>query len=235
MAGRGAGRRETVRRVVRALSLAVLLAGLAALVYVNASDWWAQYQADQHITEFSRIYDDENDPERLRYREQAVAYNAMLAGADPGMELMAYDEQLFYQHEPMMSYIEIPDIAVRVPIYHGTSESALMAGVGHLEGTSLPIGGESVHCVLTGHSGMRNTRMFDDLHKLEVGDQFVIWTLNEPFAYEVTGSETVLPDEVAGKLAVEPGRDMVTLVTCTPYGVAITTTSARTTWATRRT
>ena len=118
----------------------------------------------------------------------------------------------------MMSWVEIPSINVSMPIYHGTGEEALMAGVGHLEGTSLPVGGESSHCVLTAHSGMRNLSMFDDIHALEEGDLVLLHTMNQTLAYRVVGSEVVWPDEVES-LAIEPGADKLTLVTCTPYGV----------------
>ena len=118
----------------------------------------------------------------------------------------------------MMSWVEIPSINVSMPIYHGTSEEVLMAGVGHLEGTSLPVGGTSTHCVLTAHSGMRNLSMFDDIHALGEGDLVLLHTLNQTLAYKVTGSEVVWPDEV-GSLGIEPGADKLTLVTCTPYGV----------------
>ena len=118
----------------------------------------------------------------------------------------------------MMSWVEIPSINVSMPIYHGTGEESLMAGVGHLEGTSLPVGGASSHCVLTAHSGMRNLSMFDDIHALEEGDLVLLHTMNQTLAYRVVGSEVVWPDEVES-LAIEPGADKLTLVTCTPYGV----------------
>lgn len=219
MVREGASKGDMVRRIVRVLAALLMAGGLAVLVYINASDWYAQYLAEQHISEFTALYDDENDPERLHYKEQALLYNEMVAGQTPQEEILPYHEQLFYQHEPMMSYIEIPKISIKLPIYHGTSDDALMAGVGHLEGTSLPIGDTTVQCVLTGHSGMRNTRMFDDLRKLEQGDVFIIWTLNEPYAYEVYDIETVLPEEVENRIGLQEGRDLVTLMTCTPYGV----------------
>lgn len=119
----------------------------------------------------------------------------------------------------MISHIEIPQIHVKLPIYHGTEENALMAGAGHWERSSLPVGGETTRCVLMAHTGMRNTRMFDDLHRLAIGDRFVIRTLGDPYAYEVFSIETVEPDEVPGRIGLEEGRDLVTLITCTPHGV----------------
>jgi len=118
----------------------------------------------------------------------------------------------------MMSWIEIPSINVSMPIYHGTSDAVLMAAVGHLEGSSLPVGGTSTHTVLTAHSGMRNLRMFDDIHELEEDDIVLLHTMGDVLAYRVTSSEVVWPDETSS-LAIQPGQDLLTLVTCTPYGV----------------
>ena len=105
-----------------------------------------------------------------------------------------------------------------MPIYHGTSDAVLMAGVGHLEGSSLPVGGTSTHTVLTAHSGMRNLRMFDDIHELEEGDIVLLHTMGDVLAYRATSSEVVWPDETES-LAIQPDQDLLTLVTCTPYGV----------------
>ena len=129
-----------------------------------------------------------------------------------------YNSQLDIDGSGVMGYIEIPTIKVSLPIYHGTSEEVLMAGVGHLEGTSLPVGGTSTHCVLTAHSGMRNLSMFDDIHSLEPGDLVLLHTMNKTLAYKMADSEVVLPEEMES-LTIEPGADKVTLVTCTPYGV----------------
>ena len=214
-----AGLRRACRKALSFAYAACMVASIGYLVQLNVSDWLAQHEAEGNITRIQNLYPDENDPQRLAYKRQAQLYNAMLAGEGIAEAVLPYREQLFYKQEPMISYIEIPKIAVKLPIYHGTEDNALMAGVGHLEGSSLPIGGVPSRCVLLGHSGMPNTRMFDDLHKLEPGDAFVIWTLGEPFAYRVVGTETVLPEQLQGRLGLEAGRDLATLVTCAPYGV----------------
>lgn len=136
----------------------------------------------------------------------------------PRDQIEPYAQQLIFDRDPMMSWVEIPSIDVSMPIYHGTSEEVLMAGAGHLEGTSLPVGGTSTHCVLTAHSGMRNLSMFDDIHSLEPGDLVLLHTMNKTLAYKMVDSEVVLPEEMES-LTIEPGADKVTLVTCTPYGV----------------
>ena len=206
-------------KALQVVSVLLVVGGFLVLLAVNGASWYAQYIAEKHIQSFTAVYSDENDPGRLECKRQAQAYNAYLAGERGQGGLLDYDEQLFYQHEPMMSYIEIPKISVKQPIYHGTADTELMAGVGHLETTSLPIGGATAHCVLLGHSGMRNTRMFDELDRLQVGDQFVLWTLNEPYAYRVYETKVVTPEQANELTGLVPGRDVVTLVTCTPYGV----------------
>lgn len=208
------------RKAMTAIYAACLAASLGYLAYLNVTDLLAQLEAEGNITRIQNLYPNANDPERLEYKRQAELYNRLAAGiAVGGEEVLPYRQQLFYKQEPMISYIEIPKIAVKLPIYHGTEENALMAGVGHLEGSSLPVGGVPSRCVLTGHSGMPNTRMFDDLRKLESGDVFVIWTLGDPYAYRVFAVETVLPEEAQERIGIQPGRDVVTLVTCTPYGI----------------
>ncbi|MBQ9067811.1 MAG: class C sortase [Eggerthellaceae bacterium] len=192
------------------------------------TDWISAWQASNTISQMTASADYSQDPGRLEFLTQAQAYNTELAGGEVDYdvleeitgtrEIWPYDEQLVWRHPVMMAYIEIPRIGIKVPVYHGTAVDQLAAGAGHVQGTSLPVGGESSNCVLSAHSGMSAQRMFDDIRYLEVGDTFVIWTLNDPYAYRVTGSDVVLPEEI-DKLLVTPGKDQCTLVTCTPYGV----------------
>ena len=173
------------------------------------------------ISTVSSTVDALSEEERERILLQARSYNEQLAGEAtelPADQIEPYAQQLIFDRDPMMSWVEIPSIDVSMPIYHGTSEEVLMAGVGHLEGTSLPVGGTSTHCVLTAHSGMRNLSMFDDIHSLEPGDLVLLHTMNKTLAYKMVDSEVVLPEEMES-LTIEPGADKVTLVTCTPYGV----------------
>lgn len=130
----------------------------------------------------------------------------------------SYEELLLAEDSGVMGYLEIEKIKLKLPIYHGVSEEALEDGVGHLEGTSLPVGGETTHAVLFGHRGLPSAKLFTDLDQLEAGDTFQITVLDRVLVYEVTQTEVVLPEEL-NDLAVEPGKDQVTLVTCTPYGV----------------
>jgi sortase A len=203
-------------RAAYALGIA---ASLVVLAYLNAVDLIAQWEAEANISRMSQVFEEADEPTRLEYERQAELYNARLAGADVDEDPLPYAEQLLYREEPMMSYLEIAKIALKLPIYHGTQENVLMAGVGHLETSALPVGGKGCRCVLLGHSGMRNARMFDDLELLRAGDAFTVWTLNEPYAYRVFRTEVVKPQDVEAHIEPEPGRDLATLITCTPYGV----------------
>lgn len=214
-------RKRLPRWADRLITMLVILIGVGLMVWPWVLDRFEAAGVFNQIDAVSSTVDALPAQERERILLQARAYNELLAGESPELpadQVAPYEEQLIFDRDPMMSWVEIPSINVSMPIYHGTGEEALMAGVGHLEGTSLPVGGESSHCVLTAHSGMRNLSMFDDIHALEEGDLVLLHTMNQTLAYRVTGSEVVWPDEVES-LTIEPGADKLTLVTCTPYGV----------------
>ena len=206
-------------RALRIVSALLIVSGLGVLVYLNVSDWMARIESERNISTLEARLDEAGSAERLGLLEQAELYNQKLIGKKVAEQVLPYAEQLKCRREPMMGYIEIPKISVRLPIYHGTADAELMSGVGHLEDSSLPIGGEGTRCVLLGHSGMANTRMLDDAKDLTIGDSFVIWVLNEPHAYEVYDVQTVLPEQVRDCVKIDPRRDLATLVTCTPYGI----------------
>jgi len=160
-------------------------------------------------------------------QQEARIYNENLEGNpvhDPFLEgsgmVMAdnYFEVLNLHNDGTMGYIDIPKIAVKIPIYHGTAESTLLKGVGHLEGSSMPIGGAGTHSVLTGHTGLANAKMFTDLVKLGEGDLFYLRVLDQTLAYKIDQIRVVLPEET-GDLKRASGEDYCTLVTCTPYGI----------------
>ena len=213
---------KPVRRRKKSMLLPVLLclAGVAVLFYPVALDWYASYQATQVISEMVDAYDPLDDPALVATRTNAEAYNTRLATgmASSEVQIKPYEEQMLFRNMTQMAWIDIPKIEVALPIYHGTSDDVLAAGVGHLEDTSLPVGGESSHCVLTGHSGMQGERMFDEIRRLEVGDTFIVHSLGLPYAYRVYDIEVVWPSE-RQSLRIQQGRDLCTLVTCTPYGV----------------
>lgn len=167
-----------------------------------------------------------NTVELIAEKEEAVLYNRTLQGGTENAfsrEALAeaeesYGRLLNVRGDGIMGYIQIPKIGVELPIYHGTAEETLEKGVGHLLGTSLPVGGISTHCVLTGHSGLAGTRMFSDLDQLNKGDVFYVRVLDETHAYMIMDINTVLPEDTS-KLEIDPQRESVTLVTCTPFGV----------------
>lgn len=214
-------RRRLPRWADRLITVGLILLGVGLMVWPWVVGRLEEYGVGATISEVSACVESMPSEEKQWYLDQARSYNQVLAGEEPDLDadqIVDYSKQLTYDRDPMMSWVDIPSIDVSMPIYHGTSESALMAGVGHLEGTSLPVGGESTHCVITAHSGMRNLRMFDDIRQLVPGDLVLLHTMGDTYAYRVTSSEVVWPDEVSS-LEITPGEDLLTLVTCTPYGV----------------
>ena len=205
----------------RLITILVILFGVALMVWPWVMDRIEASGVFNQISTVSSTVDAMSQSEKDYYLSEARAYNEVLAGQTPEIasdQILPYVEQLTFDRDPMMSWIEIPSINVSMPIYHGTSDSALMAGVGHLEGSSLPVGGTSTHCVLTAHSGMKNLSMFDDIRDLVPGDIVLLHTMGEVLAYKVDSSEVVWPDEM-DSLGIQQGKDLLTLVTCTPYGV----------------
>lgn len=220
-------RRKSRRGIL--VASAALLIGLACITYPFISDAINQSK-ERSVIEASVVEVQNTDEATLAAeREKAVTYNQQLLDGravvtdpfDPDAERPTdedYDNVLNLSGDGVMATINIPKIHVELPIYHTTDTDVLEHGVGHLEGTSVPIGGESTHCVLSGHTGLPSMKIFDNLDQLEVGDYFVISVLGEDHAYRVTSVEVVLPDET-DSLVIEQGRDLCTLVTCTPYGV----------------
>ena len=193
-------RRRLPRWADRLITVGLILLGVGLMVWPWVVDALEEYGVGATISEVSARVDSMPSGERQWYLDQARSYNQVLAGEEPDLDpadIVDYSRQLTYDRDPMMSWVEIPSIDVSMPIYHGTSESALMAGVGHLEGTSLPVGGAYTHCVITAHSGMRNLRMFDDIRQLVPGDLVLLHTMGDTYAYRVTSSEVVWPDEVS--------------------------------------
>jgi sortase A len=214
-------RKRLPRWADRLITVIVILVGVGLMVWPWVFDRLEASGVFNQINAVSSTVDALPAEEREQILLQARAYNELLAHDSselPAAQVEPYENQLIFDRDPMMSWVEIPSINVSMPIYHGTSEEVLMAGVGHLEGTSLPVGGMSSHCVLTAHSGMRNLSIFDDIHALKEGDLVLLHTMGQTLAYKVVGSEVVWSDEVES-LAIEPGADKLTLVTCTPYGV----------------
>lgn len=162
-------------------------------------------------------FESRTEQEKLEYLRQANLYNSKLFKKKVNNEnIWPYEEQLSFNSAGIMGLVEIPKINQKLTIYHGTSNAVLMAGAGHLDFTSLPVGGESSHCAISAHSGMAHMKGFDNINHLNIGDKFILWVLNEPYCYEVYDKEVVEPDDLSS-LEIEQGRDLVTLITCTPF------------------
>ena len=208
-------------------SLLIFAAGVGIFVYPAVSNRLAErrqaeaierYEADVTVLEPEEI---EEQKARAREYNQNLAedelHDPFLQG-DQYVISSGYNDVLNYNEDGIMAYVEIPCIDVNLPIYHGTSEEVLQKGAGHLAASSLPIGGEGVHSVISAHRGLPSAKLFTDLDEMEIGDVFYIHVLDETLAYQVDQIETVEPDEL-NSLRVVKGRDLVTLLTCTPYAV----------------
>lgn len=210
-------------RATTLLLLLLLAAGLSLLLYPTFSGWWNALHQSRAITAYADAVADMDDAEYQRLWNDAVAYNRALAQhpfhLNPeGGEEAPYRKLLDVNGTGIMGYIEIPSLSCLLPIYHGTDEGVLQIAVGHVPGSSLPVGGKSTHCVLSGHRGLPSARLFTDIDRLAEGDRFTLRTLDEALTYEVDQILTVLPQETDA-LRIQPGEDLCTLVTCTPYGV----------------
>jgi sortase A len=205
------------------LLLVVLVVGLSLLLYPSISNYWNTLHSTRAIANYSQQVAELTDDEYQTLLEEAQAFNEMLSRRQTFNLTLSADQQdtyytLLSDRLSVMSYIEIPSINCSLPIYHGTDDAVLTAGVGHLEGSSLPIGGESTHCVLSGHRGLPSAKLFTDIALLDIGDIFILQTLGETLTYEVDQIRIVEPDDISDLQIVE-GEDLCTLVTCTPYGV----------------
>lgn len=201
----------------------IIVIGLSLLLYPTFSDWWNASHQSRVIDNYSESVAELDTVTYVRVWEEARAYNQTLVGMENRWFLT--DEQTQVYHSMMnaagngiMGYIEIPELSVRLPIYHGVEESVLQVGVGHIPGSSLPTGGAGTHCVLSGHRGLPSAKLFTSLDKMAEGDLFMLHVLDETLTYEVDQILTVLPEEVEA-LEIDPEGDYCTLVTCTPYGV----------------
>lgn len=209
------------------LMFLVFLASSALILYPFIANYVFEHRTDSIVQAVEEEADEIDDSVKKAELERAGQYNEMIASGhirlqDPFVEQEDYSETygslLCMNEDGVMGFIRIPSIEVSLPIYHGTAEHTLEAGAGHLEGSSLPVGGSSTHSVITGHTGLSSAKMFTDLIELQEGDIFILNIYGEKLIYEVDQIKTVLPYEL-GELTITPGQDYCTLVTCTPYGV----------------
>jgi sortase A len=196
---------------------------VSLLLYPTVSDYWNEFHQSRAIASYVETVEDLGDEEAEKLIEEAREYNEqLLSKADrwnlSEEELAEYENILDITGTGIMAYVEIPNISVYLPIYHGTDDAVLQIGAGHIEGSSLPVGGESTHSVLSGHRGLKSAKLFTDIDQLTEGDVFMLHVLNETLTYQVDQIRIVLPEELED-LKIETGEDYCTLITCTPYGV----------------
>ena len=216
------------RRYIRIVIAGIIfLLALLLTLYPVISNLYNQEHQSLIKTEYEEVVAQTDTAEFDRIRKLAVAYNKAItpgtAGETYSQEAILaasedYDSQLNLSGSGIMGYVKIPKIHVELPIYHGTGSDSLERGTGHLLGSSLPVGGESVHTIITGHSGMASQKMFTDLEQLEIGDVFYLHVLDAVLAYQVYFKEPVLPHD-SSRLGIQQGKDLCTLITCYPTGV----------------
>lgn len=201
----------------------VFIVGLGVLAYPTVANYWNTLHSTRAIANYTEQAAAMNDDQINAQLDAAHAYNQALVGNPnrftlTSQEATTYNSSLDIDGTGMMGVLTIPKVRVNLPIYHGTSAAVLQVGVGHLAGSSLPVGGDSTHAVISGHRGLPSAELLTNIDKLVVGDQFQITILNQVLTYQVDKISTVDPDDLS-LLAIVRGQDLVTLVTCTPYGV----------------
>lgn len=200
----------------------MLFVGLLVMLYPIISNWWNSRVQSRAIANYEMAVNDMDDGEAEAMIAEAVDYNSKIARLESPFtnyeQVAGYYDILDISGTGIMGYISIPSIQVEIPIYHGTSKSVLNVAAGHLEGSTIPVGGPTTHSVISAHRGLPSAKLFTDLDRLVVGDIFTINVLGEVYTYEVEEIHIVLPHEM-DKLLVVPGEDIVTLMTCTPYAV----------------
>lgn len=216
-------KKKWMSRLMTLLIVVVFVAGLSFLLYPTVSNLWNQAHQSRAIATYTEQVEKLDDSSNKEMLKAARKYNKeLLKKADhwklSKKDKKKYESLLDVSGTGIMGYIEIPKIDCSLPVYHGTDEGALQIAIGHLEGSSLPVGGKSSHCVLSGHRGLPSARLFTDLDQMEDGDTFILNILGHKLAYEVDQIKVVLPEEMSD-LEIKEGKDLCTLVTCTPYGI----------------
>ena len=215
--------KKKTSNLITIILILILLAGLSLLLYPTVSDYWNSFHQSRAIASYAEQVAEIDSDTYEQLLADAQAYNRSLIGKVGRYDMTdeeraKYESLLDVSGNGIIGYIEIPSIKCSLPIYHGTDEAILQIAVGHIEGTSLPVGGSGTHCVLSGHRGLPSARLFTDLDKMVVGDTFMMRVLDETLTYEVDQIRIVLPNEM-DDLEIEEGKDYCTLVTCTPYGI----------------
>lgn len=205
------------------LLIMMFTVGLSLLLYPTFADWWNKTYSSHVVDNYAQTVSQLSDEEYESILEEAKAYNAELLQEsnrfDPSEEMhQRYESTLNVGGDHIIGIVKIPSIRVSLPIYHGVDEGVLKTAIGHIEGSSLPIGGESTHTIISGHRGLPSAKLFTDLDQLEVGDYFMFQVLDDTYTYQVDQIKIVEPNDFT-YLQIEEGKDLATLQTCTPYGI----------------
>ena len=211
------------RNLLTVIMVAGMLAGVFLLLYPSVANYWNSFHQSRAIASYTEAVSNMSKEDYKRILDSAKAYNKRLA--ETGMrwnmndaEREEYNKELNIDGTGIMGYVSLPKFHIRAPIYHGTEETVLQIAIGHIENTSLPVGGKNTHCAISGHRGLPSARLFTDLDKVKEGDTWTITVMNETMTYECDQIRIVLPDDLSN-LQIEKGKDLCTLITCTPYGI----------------
>ncbi len=215
--------KRKANNITTVILILMLIAGLSLLLYPTVSNYWNSFHSSRAISTYAENVANLNEDQYEEIWSAAWEYNRELVGRSTNFALSdaqkeEYEKLLDVSGTGIMGYVEIPELGVSLPVYHGTEEAVLQVAAGHLEWSSLPVGGESSHCVISGHRGLPSAKLFTDLDKLREGDVFMLRVLDEVLTYEVDKISIVEPSQVS-ELQIVEGEDLCTLVTCTPYGI----------------
>ena len=211
------------RNLLTVVMTAGLLVGVFLLLYPSVANYWNSFHQSRAIASYTETVTNMSKEDYDKILKSAREYNKRLSETGfhwvmNDAEKAAYNKELNIGGEGIMGYISIPKFHVRCPIYHGTDENVLQVAIGHLESTSLPVGGKGSHCAISGHRGLPSARLFTDIDKIREGDTWTITVLNETLTYECDQIRIVLPEDLSD-IKIEEDKDLFTLVTCTPYGI----------------
>ena len=214
---------SAMKKLSTVLLIATFVAGLSLLLYPTVSNYWNTLHASRAVATYVDAVQNMGEDKRREMLQKAIDYNKSLTSDNQRLTISSarrqeYESILDVDGNGMIGYIEIPNVNITLPVYHGTNDDVLQIAIGHLDWTSLPVGGMSTHCVLSGHRGLPSAKLFTNLDQVKEGDTFVIRVLDEVLTYEVDQIRIVEPAAV-DDLMIENGKDYCTLVTCTPYGV----------------
>jgi len=211
------------KNLVNSLLVLALIVGIGLLLYPSISNYWNSFHQTRAIMDYTEAVANMSTEDYKEILRDARDYNRRIGMTGIKWVLTEDDKKLYnsmlkIEGTEVMGYISMPKFHIKCPIYHGTDEAILQIAIGHLEGTSLPVGGKSTHCVISGHRGLPSARLFTDLDRVKEGDTWTITVLNETLTYECDQIRIVEPEDLS-ELRIIPGEDLCTLVTCTPYGV----------------